>query len=660
MMNIVIDFSNVSKTFENLGADLEKAANQAASELAPAIYGHLLEEANSKLHSRRKMFIDALSFKQESDRSFTVTLDKKAVWIDDGMCVVYGKSPNHIPKVLTPDGLVSVTEIKPGHMVMNALGKWTEVLFVHDRFLWDWCQEDMDEQETLNSFGYLASSLSKSSHKPVVMRCRSCDGTRVAPKKQDICRPGKPPFCHKCASENPLISIERDRDGYKVKLVLTGDHQVLTPDGWITADELSQQSKQKMMTPKWGKCQGCDSKVLLGVPSFCSSSCAARAMNLDKLSKGTHVSQDPEWMKNVYFAKVANGKRISKAEDLFAQTLEKMGYTVGFSGSGCDWIRQQAFDSPNRDKANRKRYFWPDFYNEKLKLILEVDGQAFHSGATNVERDRKRDLALIEKYGVQIIRLPAKLGYKPRKLRETLEAILANHEEEVELEPVKVRAKRLTPGRSNPFSRAWDITVADGSSFVCQEMVIHNSEHEMLTALLKSPKAKTSASGDKYIVVPFDHSPGKGASSTTPAQQDLISTIKKDLKKKAIPFGKIEKDPSGQPKIGNLHRLDIMNSPLKTHNGPGQGKGRIGDVKQGPTGIPFLQGIQISQKPKEGGGVKRNISTFRVASSKMKGTGRWVHPGLEPTDLMKEAYEWGLKHLDDVILPRIFSQILGR
>lgn len=271
MMNIVIDFSDVSKTFENLGADLEKAANQAASELAPAIYGHLLEEANSKLHSRRKMFIDALSFKQESDRSFTVTLDKKAVWIDDGM-----------------------------------------------------------------------------------------------------------------------------------------------------------------------------------------------------------------------------------------------------------------------------------------------------------------------------------------------------------------------------------------------------DEHEMLTALLKSPKAKTSASGDKYIVVPFDHSPGKGASSTTPAQQDLISTIKKDLKKKAIPFGKIEKDPSGQPKIGNLHRLDIMDSPLKTHNGPGQGKGRIGDVKQGPTGIPFLQGIQISQKPKEGGGVKRNISTFRVASSKMKGTGRWVHPGLEPTDLMKEAYEWGLKHLDDVILPRIFSQILGR
>jgi len=184
-------------------------------------------------------------------------------------------------------------------------------------------------------------------------------------------------------------------------------------------------------------------------------------------------------------------------------------------------------------------------------------------------------------------------------------------------------------------------------------------EHSMLEALLKSPKAKHAADGSTYIVVPFDHSPGKGVTNSTPAQQSLISTIKKDLRQKNIPFAKIEKNQSGQPKIGNLHRLDILNSPLKTHEGPGQGKGRIGDVRQGPTGIPFLQGIQISQKMKQGGGVKRDISTFRVASSKMKGTGRWVHPGLEPTDLMKEAYEWGIKHLDDVILPKIFNQLIG-
>jgi hypothetical protein len=44
-----------------------------------------LELANEKLHSRRGMFIDALSHFQVDENTWVVNLDKSARWIDDGM-----------------------------------------------------------------------------------------------------------------------------------------------------------------------------------------------------------------------------------------------------------------------------------------------------------------------------------------------------------------------------------------------------------------------------------------------------------------------------------------------------------------------------------------------------------------------------------------------
>lgn len=187
-------------------------------------------------------------------------------------------------------------------------------------------------------------------------------------------------------------------------------------------------------------------------------------------------------------------------------------------------------------------------------------------------------------------------------------------------------------------------------------------EHEMIDDLLKSNKAKTSKDGSRYLTVPFDHSPGKGKTGTTPAGKTLIDTIRKELKTRGIPFGKLEMDGSGKPRLGTLHNINITKEPAKTMNGPGQGKGPVGAVRQGPTGIPFLQGIRISQKSvkdSETGkeSVKRSIMTFRTVSSKMKGTGRWVHPGLEPKHLMEEGAAWAAQQWERIIGPEMVKAI---
>jgi hypothetical protein len=199
--------------------------------------------------------------------------------------------------------------------------------------------------------------------------------------------------------------------------------------------------------------------------------------------------------------------------------------------------------------------------------------------------------------------------------------------------------------------------------------------HEMIDDLLSNrggkSKPKVAKDGSRYRVIPFFHGPGKGKTNSTPAEMSLQSAIKTALKQadnhltggKGIPYGKLERGSDGQPLNGLLHSIDINSQPKKTHNGPGQGWGRIGDVKQGATGIPFLQGLRIYQrKTKNMDGstsTKRAIMTFRVVSSKHKGSGRWFHPGVAPAGIFDETYDWARRKWEEEILPRVIDFVVN-
>ncbi len=214
----------------------------------------------------------------------------------------------------------------------------------------------------------------------------------------------------------------------------------------------------------------------------------------------------------------------------------------------------------------------------------------------------------------------------------------------------------------------WVLSLAAGARWIDEGLPAHN----MLDDLLSSPKAKRSADGSSYLVVPFDHGPGKGSGQNTPEQQDLVNTLKKEFKSRKIPWAKIETTDSGAPKIGKIHSFSIGHAPLKTQEGPGQGRGPINDVRQGPNkrqvvgggpaggGIPFLAGVAVYQKTKEGGGVQKSVMTFRIASSKHQGQDRWNHPGLEPTNIFDDVQKWAEETVERDIFPKLTAAILAR
>lgn len=205
------------------------------------------------------------------------------------------------------------------------------------------------------------------------------------------------------------------------------------------------------------------------------------------------------------------------------------------------------------------------------------------------------------------------------------------------------------------------------------------SETEMIDNLLsgQSPNIKTAKDGSRYRAIPFTHS--GLPSQNTPAQQTLQDTIKRELRKadnvltgkKGIPYKKLETSSSGQPLLGKLHSLDIK-TPLKTHHGPGQGWGAIGDPRQGATGIPFLQGVQIYQSKMRGPDgkplkdrhgedrVRRDIMTFRTVSTKHKGTGRWVHPGLEGKNFLDKGATWAEREWTEKVVPMVLEFVASQ
>lgn len=187
------------------------------------------------------------------------------------------------------------------------------------------------------------------------------------------------------------------------------------------------------------------------------------------------------------------------------------------------------------------------------------------------------------------------------------------------------------------------------------------TEYNMIQKMLGvgAKHVKTDKDGNRYMVIPFNHSPGRGPTSTTSAQQDLINTVKSELKKRGIPFGGIEKNAAGAPKLGKLHSFSVMNKPLKTANGPGQGHGPVGQVKQGNTGIPFLQNVQIYQSQNKQGKTKRSILTFRVMSEKHREQGKWEHPGNAPINILDEATDWAVAAWEKDIAPAMLAKVIS-
>lgn len=174
----------------------------------------------------------------------------------------------------------------------------------------------------------------------------------------------------------------------------------------------------------------------------------------------------------------------------------------------------------------------------------------------------------------------------------------------------------------------------------------------MLDDLLKSPKAKVGKDGNKYIVVPFEHT--KVPSKQTEQAQSITDVLKQNLRKAGVGFKKLDRNPDGSVRQGLVHSGDF--------GGPQRGR----TAHNAAWTSPALDGVRIYQhaaknpdgspkKDKSGNAMgRRDIMTFRIASEKHRGK-KWNSPGLEGTKFFEHAWEWAMQKWESEILPELIK-----
>ncbi len=158
-----------------------------------------------------------------------------------------------------------------------------------------------------------------------------------------------------------------------------------------------------------------------------------------------------------------------------------------------------------------------------------------------------------------------------------------------------------------------------------------------MTEDLLRKNAKTAKDGSKYKAIPFDQA--RSPSQTPMSALMFANQVKAELKSRKIPYKKIEYNQDGSPRLGRLHTIKDISS-LRPSERASHGA---------------LDSLTIYQRKLPSGKIRRDIMTFRVVSSKHKGS-KWIHPGLEPKKFMDEALEWAEKIFNDEIMPSIMEK----
>lgn len=195
-----------------------------------------------------------------------------------------------------------------------------------------------------------------------------------------------------------------------------------------------------------------------------------------------------------------------------------------------------------------------------------------------------------------------------------------------------LRQKYLDNLYFQEYGNVWVVALTKQALFIENGM----RPHSQVPILLKR-KYKVALDGSKYRAIPIGRELLKQG-SMDPRAQAVFNLIKREFKKRNIPFRKIETDAYGRPKLGILHRLNLsfgLPSPRADYD--------------------LLHGLTVIQR-KEKRRVIRELLTFRTVSTKHEGY-KWMHPGLQGVFLLDKAYEWALSTWDSEVLPALMQRL---
>lgn len=289
----------------------------------------------------------------------------------------------------------------------------------------------------------------------------------------------------------------------KVKYI-TGNHPILTKDGWKRVDELK--IKDTIYIPSL-KCKECGKFIPLGLQNvslfkkqLCFD-CVNRMSSIEQwkdnsfrsmmhdaviaemkeryenmsLEERKAVTQKARkrikekypngypWMSEaIKKANKTNGKRKTFIERKLLYFCERLGVKT---------ITGLCLKNKDRKFRNNVRYYFPDIFIPKLGIILEADGMRWHK---DKEYDENRDKDIKEFFGFDTFRFSEEdIVEHGGEVFEELRRIFNNHSGNYGL--IGVRLHAIKKVKKNYFCNLlYNISVEEDESYIADGIVVHN------------------------------------------------------------------------------------------------------------------------------------------------------------------------------------------
>jgi hypothetical protein len=92
-LRISIDAAALAKEFKEFAAEVERDIKQGVANLATITHAKVKEMAATELKSSREEFMNSLSFEEIAEGIWTVSIDEKGLWVEEGITAGFDMKP---------------------------------------------------------------------------------------------------------------------------------------------------------------------------------------------------------------------------------------------------------------------------------------------------------------------------------------------------------------------------------------------------------------------------------------------------------------------------------------------------------------------------------------------------------------------------------------
>lgn len=95
-LTIVLDISSLIAANEKIANEIEQRTSEMLAVLSAQTHAHIIEEAQTKLKTRREQFVSKLKLEQLDESIWAITIPKEVVWIEDGVPTGFDMLPGFL------------------------------------------------------------------------------------------------------------------------------------------------------------------------------------------------------------------------------------------------------------------------------------------------------------------------------------------------------------------------------------------------------------------------------------------------------------------------------------------------------------------------------------------------------------------------------------